>query len=1209
VLSGRYRIVEFIAHGGMGEVYEAEDEDLRERVALKTILPEVALDEHSLERFRREISHARKVTHPNVCRVFDLGYHRAAQDGGVERDLAFLTMELLAGETLSARLRRVGRMATADALPIVAQMAAGLDAAHRAGLVHRDFKTGNVMLVSTGDGGSRAVITDFGLARLTRPDPGLSPETLTLSTAPVAGTPAYMAPEQLEGATATAATDIYALGLVLYEMVTGARPYAGESALAAAVKRLSEPPPSPLTSVADLDTLWVATILKCLERDPAARFSNASDVVAALEGRIAIAPPPAEAARRRRRRLFAILGLAAIALGLGYLLVGLVQPEASPAARLPPIRARKSVAVLGLQNLGGRPERAWLGTALGEMLAAELAAGGELRVVPRESVVRATRELTLPEASALTQEVLGRVHTSLGTDLVVLGSHASIGSESQGAFRLELLMQDAKGGQPVETVSEQGADGSLVEMVLRCGSRLRKKLGMAPAAGPEVVASWGLPKTVGGVKLYAEGLDKLRAGDALGGRDVLQEAVAADPASPYARSALAESWWALGYGARAAQDAEKALALAETLPREARLSLEARFRAMAGQADRALLAYQSLFELRPDDVEYGLRLAAAQMEAGRAQQALATVDALRRIPPPVNADPRIDLAEARAAGPSDPQRQRTASARAAQQGRARGATGVLVSARLLEATALRRLGELRQAASAAEEARRVAGAAGDRAGLATALLASADLGGEGRPGAGTEALAQARQLFHEVGDRKGEAAALGSLAAESRAAGDLPAARKTLDEALAIQREIADQSGVAATLRQIGIIQTTQGDAAGARASYEQALAELRAVESRKSRATLLLELGALHVTEGDWARARPAYEEGAAALRESGDTRAAAAALQELAGVLRNQGDLTGAKRACGESLTAYRETGDSTAGSIALTRLAGVLLLQGDLATARALLDEMREARLKAGDNAGMARASGVLAAVLVELGEPAAAVRLGEETLRLLGDTADPVLRAQVLRTLGIALLVRGETAEARRRFEGVRQLRRKDDVRGVAEDNLDLAWLALEEGRAGEAEASARQAADSFRASRLSDDEAEAQLFLSRALLESGNVQGAQAAAARAQALVAESERLPLRLSVGLAAARVHARGGQVAEAASAARAVFAQAEKAGLGRLRWEAALTLGDVEIAAGRPAAGQERLAALERDAAARGLGLVARRASALAKAPASRP
>ena len=1203
VLSGRYRIVEFIAQGGMGEVYEAEDQDLRERVALKTILPEAAIDEHSLERFRREISHARKVTHPNVCRVFDLGYHA----NGGERDVAFLTMELLAGETLSTRLRRVGRMSTADALPIVAQMAAGLDAAHRAGLVHRDFKTGNVMLVATADGGLRAVITDFGLARLTRVDPGTSPETLTLSTgAPVVGTPAYMAPEQLEGSSATAATDIYALGLVLYEMVTGTRPYAGEPVLAAAVKRLSSPPPSPRASVADLDSRWEATILKCLERNPVARFPSASDVLAALEGRLTLPPSAADMAGRKRRRFFAMLALPLVVLGLGYALFGLIRPRGPAEARLQPVRARKSVAVLRFQNLSGRPERAWLGTALGEMLAAAVAAEGELRAIPRARIDRATRELTLPEASALTPDVLARIHSALGTDLVVLGSHATAASDAQGAFRLELLMQDARNGQLIETMSEQATTAALADLVARCGNRLRKRLGLAPAPEASTSSYWGMPRTAEGLRLYAEGLDKLHAGNALAARDSLQSAAASDPASPYAHSALGESWAALGHQARAAQEAEKALALAEALPRESRLALEGRFRALAGQPDRAVVAYQALFDLRPDDLEHGLRLAAAQTEAGRAQQALATVGALRRIPPPVNADPLIDLAEARAAGLSDPQRQRTAAARAADRGKAGGATGIVVAARLLEAAALRRLGETRQAATAAAEAKRVAGDAGDRTGLATALLASAGLGGDGGPGASSEALAQARQLFHETGDRKGEADALFGLAAEARAAGDLAGARKTYEEALAIRREIGDQNGTAATLREIGLILTNQGDAGGARAAYEQALVESRGVESKKSRATLLLELAALHVAEGDWAHARPPYQEAAAALRESGDTREAAAALQQLAVVLENQGDLAGAKQALGESLAAFRETGDAQGASIAVVRMGGLLLLQGDLAAARALLEELREARRAAGDVAGTARASALLGGVLVELGETAAAVRMQEEAVRLVGDAADPALRAQALHGLAAALLARGETAEARRRFEGARQLRSKDDARGLAEDNLALAWLALEEGRAAEAETSARQVAESARANRLLEPEAEALLLVSRASLESGNVPGAQATAARAQTLLAESERLPLRLSAALVNARVHARLGQVAEAASEARAVLAQAEKAGLARLRLEAALRLGEVEIAAGRPSAGIERLSALEREAAAKGLGLIARRAAEASKAEA---
>ena len=163
VLADRYRIVRFIAQGGMGEVYEAEDRELGERVALKTIRPEVAGQEGTLERFKREVQLARKVTHPNVCRLFDLGVHRIGGPDGETIEVRYLTMELLEGETLAQRIKRVGRMSTAQALPVVRQMAAALGTAHDAGIVHRDFKSSNVMLVA-GREGERAVVTDFGLA-------------------------------------------------------------------------------------------------------------------------------------------------------------------------------------------------------------------------------------------------------------------------------------------------------------------------------------------------------------------------------------------------------------------------------------------------------------------------------------------------------------------------------------------------------------------------------------------------------------------------------------------------------------------------------------------------------------------------------------------------------------------------------------------------------------------------------------------------------------------------------------------------------------------------------------------------------------------------------------------------------------------------------------------------------------------------------------
>src|SRR5262249_44969764 len=203
-------IVHFIARGGMGEVYEAEDLELGERVALKTIHLALADRRRAIERFRREIVMTKRITHPNVCRTFDFfRHHREGEQG--EADVLIVSMELLRGETLDQLLRKRGRLSTEEAMPMVRQMTAGLHAAHQAGIVHRDFKTSNVMLARSVDapGGLRVVISDFGLAHSTEAERA----SLT-SSADLVGTPAYMAPEQVNGKEITPATDIYALRVV-----------------------------------------------------------------------------------------------------------------------------------------------------------------------------------------------------------------------------------------------------------------------------------------------------------------------------------------------------------------------------------------------------------------------------------------------------------------------------------------------------------------------------------------------------------------------------------------------------------------------------------------------------------------------------------------------------------------------------------------------------------------------------------------------------------------------------------------------------------------------------------------------------------------------------------------------------------------------------------------------------------------------------------
>jgi len=301
LIAERYQVTRFIGRGGMGEVYEAEDLYLHEHVALKIIRPEIATSAQTIARFKRETQLARKVTHPNVCRIFDVAYCARVSPRGpgeAQHEITFLSMELLKGETLARRLRRTGCLTTAEALPIVGQIASGLEAAHKAGVIHRDFKSANIMLVPVPGEGIRAVVMDFGLARSAVDDDAASADygrsqsmvVGEVSSGPITGsdtvlgTPDYIAPEQLERKQITAAADIYALGVVTYEMVTGTLPFVGESRLSTAMKRLSEPPPSPRMVVPQLGPRWEMAILRCLRREPTERFRNVADVVKALGG-------------------------------------------------------------------------------------------------------------------------------------------------------------------------------------------------------------------------------------------------------------------------------------------------------------------------------------------------------------------------------------------------------------------------------------------------------------------------------------------------------------------------------------------------------------------------------------------------------------------------------------------------------------------------------------------------------------------------------------------------------------------------------------------------------------------------------------------------------------------------------------------------------------------------------------------------------------
>ena len=262
LFAGRYEIIEELGAGGMGRVYRAFDKKIEEEVALKLIRPEIAAEKRTVERFRNEIKTARKITHKNVCRTHDLGEEGKA---------FFITMEYVRGEDLKSVIRRMGTLTAGKAVTIARQVAEGLGEAHRLGVVHRDLKPGNIMIDKDGN----AKIMDFGIARsLARAG--------TTAEGAIIGTPEYMSPEQVDGKPADQRADIYALGVILFEMVTGRPPFEGETAFSIANKHKSEPAPDPRTLNPQISADLGRLILRCLEKERDQRYQTTDELLADL---------------------------------------------------------------------------------------------------------------------------------------------------------------------------------------------------------------------------------------------------------------------------------------------------------------------------------------------------------------------------------------------------------------------------------------------------------------------------------------------------------------------------------------------------------------------------------------------------------------------------------------------------------------------------------------------------------------------------------------------------------------------------------------------------------------------------------------------------------------------------------------------------------------------------------------------------------------
>jgi serine/threonine protein kinase/Tfp pilus assembly protein PilF len=916
---GHYRLGSRLGEGGMGVVYLAEDTQLERTVAIK-LVSEKLVDSDTRQQLLAEARTASALNHPNICTIHEVG-----QSNG----LTYIVMEHVAGEPLSALI-------PADGLPVETvlhygiQIADAISHAHDRGVIHCDLKSANVVITPAG----MPKVLDFGLARrvlASQMEVATKSTGRLTSSSTIAGTLHYLAPEALRGKGMDTRSDTWALGVLLYEMATGCLPFKGQTGFELSAAILREPPaPMPPRVSAGLR----AVILHCLSKEPGQRYQRTSEVGAALqaiqsEKEVSPVRPPIRLSSRLSRIgwLFAPLGMLALLILLSW-------PRLRPSRAAPSAEFRRSVAVLGFKNVSGRPEAAWISPALSEMLTTELAAGEKLRTISAENVARAKTDLSLSDTDGLASDTIQRVRKNLGSDLIVLGSYVDLGKDAGGQLRLDLRVQDAARGQIVASLSETGSEVELFQLVSRTGGDLRQKLGLGEVSAMDVASAQAArPATPEVVRVYAEGLSRLRLLDFVGARDLLEKALASDPNYPLARSALAAAWSGMGYDDRAREEAKHALDLSTRLSREQRFVIEGRYWESAKEWSRAAESYRGLWNLFPDNQDYALSLAAAQTAGGSGKEALATIATLRKMPAPQRDDARIDYSEALAAmSTGDFKNALAAATRGMDLAKARGAKLLAANALLEEARACHNLGQPDKAKTALEEAQRIFTAEGNPIGTAHALTN------------------------------------LGNIAYVN---GDLAGALPMYRESLALYLKTGNRKLAATTFSNIANVLTDQGENVQARNMYEQALANFREIHDKPGIAMGLNNIAGLLYQEGNLAEAKERFEQAGAVAHEIGDVSGEAGTQLNLGSVLSQQGKLDEAKQKRQDALAIYRQIGDQSSIATSLDNLGDTLRDQGDLVGATARHDEALGIAEKLGEKAAVAQNRLKLATLYSEQG----------------------------------------------------------------------------------------------------------------------------------------------------------------------------------------------------------------------------------------------
>ncbi|HVS04250.1 MAG TPA: tetratricopeptide repeat protein [Thermoanaerobaculia bacterium] len=980
-LADRYRVEDIQGIGGMGVVYRAWDEQLATPVAVKILRPERAADPRFYERFRREIILGRQVSHRNVVRIHDIG-----RDG----PHLFLTMDLVEGRSLRQLLGEEGPLPLARALPLLRQLAEALACAHQEGVVHRDLKPENVLV----DEHDQLYVSDFGIAR------SLGGLQLT-ATGMVVGTPQYVSPEQARGEEVDGRSDLYSLGLIAFEALSGRLPFRGDTESEMLAQRL--------TGSTDFAALQgkvppgiVAVLRKLLARDPRQRYASAEELLADL----AAGEP-----RSRRPWLTWVAAGALVALGaaLAWVLAtrgpgGAVAGATLGASASAP---QHEVAVLPLLDRSGRVELAWASRGLAELLAAELSESPDLRVLDSLRVFRALEDLGFgPAASNAELRTLARL---LDVDRLVLGTLRPAGEGVELSLRLAAADLPELPAQELPPVA--AAPEKLVEVVRLQAAALRAALAAAPGE-----ASLRLTQLPAALAAYGSGLDRLVTGDALAAVPSLEEATGLDPGFTAAWVRLAEAYDALGRRSEAVVAAKQAVATIEDPRSRSALEARARLALLEGDADDAQALLRSLASRFPNDVETRVGLARALGESGRLEEAA------RELGGVVEVDPRHPLAWYLLAKYT------------IQSGDSRKALDeYLVHALVIQ----NKLGNEQ-----------------GRADVLNAMgVAYEDLG---QVDQAVDHYGRAAEIRERIGDRRGVATSLRNLAALHAMRGDHGTARSELERARTLLDELGDHRGLADLVNDLGLLAEGQGRQRQALDHYRESLAMRRDLGDRRATAESLNNVGFAYYLLGEYDNASVYWGQALELFTADGNREGVVLARQNLGLLQLARGEWRGAMQSLVAALEESRQLALPDATAVSLGYIGRLSHLAGRFDAALASYGQALELLADMQDRRGMVEFTLLEAETLLELGAADAAAERLKRAGEWLAEGENREQRARLRTLAGYLALRRGDPAAAQREFAAAgRQAAASESAVARLEAELGAALGVLAAGRAAAA----------------------------------------------------------------------------------------------------------------------------------------------------------